>query len=74
MKPEKYLSLFVVMALTWVLSVNADADVKAPIKIGLLVGMTGFMAHDGPECLKGAELKLNEIGYEINGRKIINNG
>ena len=32
--------------------------------------MTGFMAVDALECVKGAELKLEEMGYQIDGRKV----
>ena len=41
-----------------------------PIKIGTVAGLTGFMAVDALECVKGIELKLDEVGYEWAGRKI----
>jgi branched-chain amino acid transport system substrate-binding protein len=41
-----------------------------PIKIGVCIGLTGFMAFDAPDCLKGVELRLEEAGYQVAGRPI----
>jgi branched-chain amino acid transport system substrate-binding protein len=43
---------------------------KDPIKIGANLGMTGFMALDGKTTLEGIKIKLDEIGWKIDGRKI----
>ena len=41
-----------------------------PIKIADIAALTGFMAWDDAESIQGLELKLDEVGYEVAGRKI----
>ena len=48
----------------------ATAVAQAPIKIGLLVPLTGAFAQNGKDMLAGAELSLAEIGGQAAGRKI----
>jgi branched-chain amino acid transport system substrate-binding protein len=41
-----------------------------PIKIGVVVGLTGFMSYDAPDCLKGVQLRLEEANNQVAGRPI----
>src|SRR5437588_11307903 len=49
--------------------VSAPAQ-SGPIKIGLLVPLTGAFAAIGKDMLNGTELYLDEIGRQAAGRKI----
>jgi branched-chain amino acid transport system substrate-binding protein len=42
----------------------------APIKVADIAALTGFMSWDDAESIQGLELKLEEVGYEVAGRKI----
>jgi branched-chain amino acid transport system substrate-binding protein len=46
------------------------AQAKGPIKIGLIVPLSGGMAATGKDMLNGMQLYLEEIGYQAAGRKI----
>ena len=46
------------------------AQGKGPIKIGYITPLSGGMAANGKDMLAGAELYLEEIGYQVAGRKI----
>jgi branched-chain amino acid transport system substrate-binding protein len=46
------------------------AQGKGPIKIGYITPLSGSMAANGKDMLAGAELYLEEIGYQVAGRKI----
>jgi len=41
-----------------------------PIKIGVLVPLTGALLHEGPQVRKGIELALEHYGNSVMGRKI----
>jgi branched-chain amino acid transport system substrate-binding protein len=46
------------------------AQGKGPIKIGWISPLSGGMAANGKDMLTGMELYLDEIGYQVAGRKI----
>jgi branched-chain amino acid transport system substrate-binding protein len=46
------------------------AQGKGPIKIGWISPLSGGMAANGKDMLTGIELYLEEIGYQVAGRKI----
>lgn len=46
------------------------AQAKGPIKIGFISPLSGGMAANGKDMLTGMELYLEEIGYQVAGRKI----
>jgi branched-chain amino acid transport system substrate-binding protein len=46
------------------------AQGKGPIKIGYISPLSGGMAANGKDMLTGIELYLQEIGYQVAGRKI----
>ena len=46
------------------------AQAKGPIKIGYISPLSGGMAANGKDMLTGIELYLQEIGYQVAGRKI----
>jgi len=46
------------------------AQGKGPIKIGFISPLSGGMAANGKDMLTGIELYLEEIGYQVAGRKI----
>ena len=48
----------------------APSATEEPIRIGILVDYSGLGAQDMPYYENGAELKLDEIGWEIAGSKI----
>jgi len=48
----------------------SQAQVKGPIKIGFIAPLSGGMAANGKDMLTGMELYLDEIGYQVAGRKI----
>ena len=80
MKKKKSLtllsSIWLVLVLVTILFIAARAKSepartpKLPIKIGALLSLTGPMAEMGPACEKGIVLKLDEVGWEVAGRKI----
>ncbi len=43
---------------------------KEPIKIGVLFGITGFMAPIADEVVKAAELAVEQLGSELAGRPV----
>ena len=46
------------------------AQAKGPIKIGFITPLSGGMAANGKDMLTGIELYLEEIRYQVAGRKI----
>lgn len=51
-------------------STQAGAAEKGPIKIGVLLPMTGNFAPNGQDTLAGIQIYLDSIGNEVAGRKI----
>jgi branched-chain amino acid transport system substrate-binding protein len=63
--------LFMVMVgLVAVVPSPSWAQGKGPIKIGYITPTSGGFAANGKDMLAGAELYLEEIGYQAAGRKI----
>ena len=63
--------LAVVLVSFFMMSVPASwAQGKGPIKIGWISPLSGGMAANGKDMLTGMELYLDEIGYQVAGRKI----
>jgi branched-chain amino acid transport system substrate-binding protein len=48
----------------------AVAQAPAPVKIGMLVPLTGVFTRNGREAVDGARLYLDEIGWKVQGRPI----
>ncbi len=48
----------------------SHAQGKGPIKIGFITAVSGPAAANGKDMLSGLQLYLEEIGYEVAGRKI----
>src|SRR5512136_3347098 len=46
------------------------SQAKGPIKIGYISPLSGGMAANGKDMLAGIQLYLEEIGYQVAGRKI----
>jgi branched-chain amino acid transport system substrate-binding protein len=49
---------------------QTTATTKAPLKLGLLLDKTGFIAFAGLDAEKGITVGLEEIGYKVNGQTI----
>jgi branched-chain amino acid transport system substrate-binding protein len=49
---------------------TSGAQAKGSIKIGFISPLSGGMAANGKDMLAGIELYLEEIGYQVAGRKI----
>ena len=49
----------------------ASSSKKEPFKIGINFGFTSFMAMAAKEMMQGVEYHFDEIGWEVNGRKIV---
>lgn len=49
---------------------TTPATPKPPIKIGILLPLTGHLASGGEEGFKGMEMYFNENGWEVAGRKV----
>ena len=67
------LMAFLVVAMVSLIMVNPSAPLaqgKGPIKIGYISPLSGGMAANGKDMLTGIELYLDEIGYQVAGRKI----
>jgi branched-chain amino acid transport system substrate-binding protein len=65
--------LSAVVLVAFALALGAPAASRAqsgPIRIGLLVPLTGAFAATGKDMLSGTELYLDEIGRQAAGRKI----
>ena len=66
-----FFMLFMVMVAWVAVAPSASwAQGKGPIKIGYITPLSGGMAANGKDMLAGAELYLEEIGYQVAGRKI----
>src|SRR3989454_131659 len=48
----------------------AVAQAPAPVKIGMLVPLTGVFTRNGREAVDGARLYLDEVGWKVEGRPI----
>jgi branched-chain amino acid transport system substrate-binding protein len=62
--------LAAVLLATAAVTTSTSALAQAPIKIGMLVPVTGAFASTGKDMLAGTELYLDEIGRQVAGRKI----
>ena len=51
-------------------SPTTPATPKPPIKIGVMLPLTGHLASGGEEGFKGMEMYFNENGWEVAGRKV----
>ncbi len=47
-----------------------SAASKGPIKVGLMVPLTGFAVEDGKQYSRGVNLAFDEINWNMTGRKI----
>ncbi len=65
-----FMLLMVMVGLVAVAPSASWAQGKGPIKIGYITPLSGGMAANGKDMLAGAELYLEEIGYQVAGRKI----
>ena len=72
MKKASWTIFAVVVAVSFIMaSPSASfAQAKGPIKIGYISPLSGGMAANGKDMLTGIELYLQEIGYQVAGRKI----
>ena len=75
MKSKKTLKLIgpiimVTVMVTMLLVIRCFAREAQPIKIGLLVSLTGALADNGEDMRNGFELYLKEIGHDVAGRRI----
>lgn len=52
------------------ISVHPSDSAKKPIKIGFITSLTGICASDGPLMVKGIKFYLDQIGYQMSGRKV----
>lgn len=66
MKKITYLSL----GISWVLAVAGLARAQEPIRIGVPLALTGPLAVNGDDNRKGILLYLEEVGYQVAGRKV----
>ncbi len=57
-------------AVAIIASYNSFAQTKEPLKIGVLMPLTGPLAPIAPEQIKGMNLAVKEFGGEVAGRKI----
>jgi branched-chain amino acid transport system substrate-binding protein len=64
------LGAVVVFSLIMLIPSASFAQAKGPIKIGYISPLSGGMAANGKDMLTGIELYLQEIGYQVAGRKI----
>jgi len=58
------------ISITVILQANAAAPKSDPIKIGMIVSLTGFAVEDGKQYSRAVNLALDEIGWKIGDRKI----
>ncbi len=72
MKKKWLLSALAVVAVSLFLFTPSSSwsQAKGPIKIGLLAPMSGGFAAQGKDMLAGFQLYLEEIKYQVAGRKI----
>ncbi len=72
MRKGLWMALLLVAAMG-LITINPPASLaqgKGPIKIGFISPLSGGMAANGKDMLTGMELYLEEIGYQVAGRKI----
>ena len=72
MKKRLHVAIWVIVASSLILfgPSASVAQGKGPIKIGFITALTGPAAANGKDMLLGLELYLEEIGYQVAGRKI----
>ena len=62
------------VALTLIVPLGADAAAPAKLKVGLMFGLTGAASPVGPVQLDGAKLAIKEInaagGVKLGGKKV----
>ena len=66
-------SMFLVLvlgALLFVGACRAPAPKVEPVRIGVILPMTGSLADAGPKAKQGIELRFAEAGWEVAGRPI----
>jgi branched-chain amino acid transport system substrate-binding protein len=63
-------SMIVSTGLCVVLLAPLPAVAQAPVKIGMLVPLTGIFTRNGREALDGTRLYFDEIGWRVSGRPI----
>jgi len=71
-KSQSIISGFILLAFAFFMSclgVQAQTS-KGPIKIGIDIEMTGVMSETSMNAKMGYDLYLEEIGYQVTGRKI----
>jgi len=49
---------------------TTEEEAEGPIKIGALLGLTGFISSDEHHVRNGIELAFDEVDYEIAGREV----
>jgi branched-chain amino acid transport system substrate-binding protein len=62
--------VFVLIGIIFSTPLPSWAQAKGPIKIGYITPLTGPMVSNGRDTLAGFQLYLEEIGYQVAGRKI----
>jgi branched-chain amino acid transport system substrate-binding protein len=72
MKKGVMIAVFLLAAGSLVMmgSSSVWAQAKGPIKIGFITTLTGPVAANGKDMLSGLQVYLDEIGYQVAGRKI----
>jgi branched-chain amino acid transport system substrate-binding protein len=62
--------LLLVSGLIFFWSSLSSAASKGPIKVGLMVPLTGFAVEDGKQYSRGVNLAFEEVKWNIAGRKV----
>lgn len=69
--PKRILVILCIIAIVGLWAVRATlAAPKEPIKVGLMVPLTGFAVEDGKQYSRGVNFAFEEVKWEIAGRKI----
>jgi len=72
-KNNKVVMLSAIIALVLLLGMVGCAPAPSstePVKIGVLASLTSWAGPDSQEVVAGVKFKLDEVGYEVAGRKI----
>ncbi|MEK7879993.1 MAG: ABC transporter substrate-binding protein, partial [candidate division NC10 bacterium] len=66
----KGLAILLAAAIVAGFTTSSAAQPRPPIKVGVLLPLTGPLASLGIVAKAGMEVALDEVGYQVGGRKI----
>src|SRR5678815_5779699 len=70
MRKALALVLLALVTLAFVVAPSPSAAQKGPIKVGMIVSLSGPLAANGKDMVNGYEMFFEQVGYKLAGREI----